>query len=219
MKKGIGHSKFKTVLNFFKKEFEIPSSWDYVPFYNVVKVNSKTSVSSNELKYVPMDAVNVDSPNIDYFETRKVDAVNNLLKFKQNDVLFARITPSTENGKTAFVEKFSGVGCASTELTVLRPGAKVFPFYLYYYVKSHRVRQFAISQMLGTTNRQRVPEYVFKKDLKFDLPSLPEQKQIVKILSNLDSLIQKQKQIKLNFKNHKKWLMQNLLTGKIRVKF
>jgi len=219
MKKGIGHSKFKTVVNFFKKEFEIPSSWDYVPFSSVVKVNPTTSGTSKKINHVPMDAVNVDSPDLDYFETRPVEEVEHLQKFKQNDVLFARITPSTENGKTALIGELSGVGYASSELTVLRPGSRVIPSYLYYYVKSHKVRQFAISQMLGTTGRQRVPDYVFKKDLKFDLPSVPEQKQIVKIISNIDSLIQNQKQIKLTFENCMKGLMQKLLTGKLRIKF
>ena len=41
--------------------------------------------------------------------------------------------------------------------------------------------------MLGTTGRQRVPDYVFKKDLNFELPSLDEQQKIASILSNIDA--------------------------------
>lgn len=154
-----------------------------------MKVNPITKIVSKTAPYVPMDAVDTDNPHVNYLEERNVDENSNLFKFQTNDVLFARITPSTENGKTALMENFSRKGIASSELTVLRPTEKVEPRYLYYYVKSHRIRQFAISQMMGTTNRQRVPDYVFKKDLNFELPPIDKQQKIVSILSNVDNLI------------------------------
>jgi type I restriction enzyme S subunit len=49
-------------------------------------------------------------------------------------------------------------------------------------------------------------------------PSLPEQKQIASILSNVDTQIQKEKLHKSNLERLKKGLMQKLLTGQIRVK-
>jgi len=216
--KGIGHTNFQNVKDFFKKQFKISKKWDYPKFSSVVKVNPDTRVNSELASYVPMDAVNTDSMKVDYFEKRRVRDHNGLPRFLENDVLFARITPSTENGKTALMENFKGVGIASSELTVLRPGPKVLPRYLFYYVKSHRIRQFAISQMLGTTNRQRVPEYVFEKDLNFELPPIKEQKKIVSILSNIDSQIEQKKKIHSKFVQLKRGQMQKLLTGKIRVK-
>ena len=164
-----------------------------------------------------MDAVNTDSRKVDYLEKRKVKDFEGLPRFIENDVLFARITPSTENGKTALMEDFQNVGIASSELTILRPGPEVLPRYLFYYVKSYKVRQFAISQMLGTTNRQRVPEIVFEKDLNFVLPSIPEQQKIVSILSNVDSQIESLESKKSQLQKTKRGLMQKLLTGKIRV--
>lgn len=205
-------SKYKLVENFFKKKFEIPETWEYVLFSSVVQVNPITKVDSKKASYVPMDAVNTNNPHVDYFEERKVEDNTNLPAFQENDVLFARITPSTENGKTAIMEKFTGKGIASTELTVLRSSSKIIPYFLYYYVKSHPVRQFAISQMIGTTNRQRVPDYVFKKDLFIALPKLNEQKKIVSILSNVDNTIQNTNQIKEQTQLLKKGLMHKLLT-------
>jgi len=215
--KGIGHTNFQNVKDFFKKQFKISKKWDYPKFSSVVKVNPGTKVNSEFASYVPMDAVNTDSMKVDYFEKRRVRDHNGLPRFLENDVLFARITPSTENGKTALMENFKGVGIASSELTVLRPGPKVLPRYLFYYVKSHRIRQFAISQMLGTTNRQRVPEYVFEKDLNFELPPIKEQKKIVSILSNIDSQITEKKKIHSKLIQLKRGQMQKLLTGQIRV--
>ena len=56
------------------------------------------------------------------------------------------------------------------------------------------------------------------RGLKIPLPPLPEQKKIAEILSLQDKEIELLKK-KLNLlKEQKKGLMQNLLTGKIRVK-
>lgn len=49
------------------------------------------------------------------------------------------------------------------------------------------------------------------------LPPLPEQHQISEILSSLDSKIQTEKSYKEKLKIIKKGLMQDLLTGKVRV--
>jgi len=215
--RGIRHTKFKKVKDFFKREFEIPEEWDYPKFSTVVKINPNTKVTSLKIKYVPMDAIDTENSQIKYFEDRDFESNSNLPKFQENDVLFARITPSTENGKTALVENFKGVGIASSELTVLRPGPKVIPRYLFYFVKSYRIRQFAISQMMGTTNRQRVPDYVFKKDLNFELPLLDEQEKITRIIFEIDFKTQKQQEYKSKLEALKKGLMQKLLTGQIRV--
>jgi len=202
----------KLVQDFFKRKIEIPTDWDYPKFSKVVKVNPPTKLTTKSSKYVPMDAVDTEKPHVNYFEERLVKENSNLPKFQQNDILFARITPSTENGKTAIIENFTGQGIASSELTVLRPIEKIIPRYLYYYVKSYRIRQFAISQMMGTTGRQRVPDYVFKKDLNFELPSLKEQQKIVSILSNVDNLIDLYDKVIETSKKLKTGLMQKLLT-------
>ena len=215
--KGIGHKKFKKVKWLFGKEIEIPKDWDYPKFHEVVKTNPVTKIDGKNIPYIPMDSVDVEKTHFRYFEERKLSDNPSLPKFQENDVLFARITPSTENGKTCIIENFNHKGIASSELTILRSSNKVLPKYLYYYVKRYKIRQFAISQMLGTTGRQRVPDYVFKKDLNFELPSLDEQQKIASILSNIDVQIQAQTQYKEKLERLKKSLMQKLLTGEVRV--
>ena len=216
--KGIGHKKFKKVKNFFKKEILIPYDWEYPKFSQIIQINPSTKITEKKVPYIPMDAVDVENPHVNYYEERDLDSHASLSKFQENDVLFARITPSTENGKTCIIENFSRKGIVSSELTVLRPSEKVVPRYLYYYVKNHRIRQFAISQMMGTTGRQRVPDKVFKKDLSFELPPKSEQQKIASILNTVDSKIDELEQTKSNREFLKKGLMQKLLTGQIRVK-
>jgi len=203
---------YKLVTNFFRHSIEIPTDWEYPKFHEVVKTNPLTKITEKNVPYIPMDAVHVSKPHFDYTEERIFSEHSGLPKFQENDVLFARITPSTENGKTCIIENFSKKGIASSELTVLRPTKSVFPKYLYYYVKNHRLRQFAISQMMGSTGRQRVPDYVFKKDLSFELPSLQEQQKISSILSNVDNLISSYDKVIAHTKHLKQGLTKHLLT-------
>ena len=202
---------YKLVKTSFGKYEEIPEEWEYPKFNEVVKTNPSTKIEDKTVPYIPMDSVDTKKPSFNYTEERLLSENNSLNKFQDNDVLFARITPSTENGKTSFVENFRKKGIVSSELTVLRPSEKVFPKYLYYYIKSDMIRQFAISQMTGTTGRQRVPDSVFKEVLHFALPPLPEQKQITSILSNVDDTLQKTNQIIEQTQRLKKGLMQKLL--------
>ena len=55
------------------------------------------------------------------------------------------------------------------------------------------------------------------KQLRVPIPPLEEQKKIISILSSLDNKIQIEKSYKEKLKNLKKGLMQDLLTGKVRV--
>ena len=203
---------YKSVSNFFRNEIQIPEDWDYPKFHQIVKTNPYTKIEEKRVPYIPMDAVDTEKPHFNYSEERELSDNPSLSKFQNNDTLFARITPSTENGKTCIVENFEHRGIVSSELTVLRTTEQIIPKYLYYYVKSHRIRQFAISQMLGTTGRQRVPDYVFKKDLNIELPPLQEQQKIANILSNVDNLIESTGKVITHSKKVKTGLMQKLLT-------
>ncbi len=56
------------------------------------------------------------------------------------------------------------------------------------------------------------------KDIKIPLPPLPEQKRIAQILSQIDHTIEKETAYKEKLQHIKKGLMEDLLTGKVRVK-
>jgi type I restriction enzyme S subunit len=81
------------------------------------------------------------------------------MRFMDGDTLVARITPCLENGKTCFVD-FLGpgkVGWGSTEYIVLRPKPPLPPEYAYFLARTEEFRAFAISNMTGTSGRQRFP--------------------------------------------------------------
>ncbi|MCA9107542.1 MAG: hypothetical protein KDA83_19150, partial [Planctomycetales bacterium] len=70
-----------------------------------------------------------------------------------------RITPCLENGKTAFVDflEDEDIGWGSTEYIVLRPRSPLPLEFGYYLARSDELRLHAITNMTGSSGRQRVP--------------------------------------------------------------
>ena len=118
-------------------------------------------------------------------------------RFRNNDILFARITPCTENGKLALVDflEEEETGYGSTEFIVLR-GNKVQPLYLYHLCRMLKLRHYAIDRMIGTSGRKRVPKEVFD-EIKIPLHSTEKQ---TKIVSALEAIEEQKSNIKNSIK-------------------
>mgnify|MGYP001771019538 CR=1 FL=1 len=115
-------------------------------------------------------------------------------KFQNGDVLFAKITPCVQNRKSALVNGLPGnFACGSSEFYVLRPGKRVMPEYLFYFIRQDPVIHAAVESFTGTSGRQRVPR-TFWDRLEIPLPPLPVQQRIVQILQKADEIRQKRKQ-------------------------
>ncbi|MBT2715421.1 restriction endonuclease subunit S [Bacillus sp. ISL-57] len=188
--------------------------WNTYQFSEVCNVNPNYKFERNkEYSYVEMAAVSQSSPKLKYIQ-KKEHTGQGGSKFRNGDVLFARITPCTQNGKTAHVTDLeTEYGFGSTELIVLSPKEEMLlDKYLYYFVKDNKVRNRAIARMVGTTGRQRVPNEFFKEELEIDLPSIQEQQKIASILSSVDEAIEKTEVIIEQTEEVKKGLMQQLLT-------
>ena len=80
--------------------------------------------------------------------------------FKEDDVLFAKITPCMENGKGALaVGLTNGIGYGSTEFHVLRPKRDVaIGKWLYYLTAWPVFRANAAVHMTGSAGQKRVPK-------------------------------------------------------------
>ena len=117
-------------------------------------------------------------------------------KFRNGDILLAKITPCLENGKTAFVNclQEDEIGFGSTEFIVLRAKENIDERFLYYLSISPEFRKQAISLMEGTSGRKRVNENALKIS-DFLIPDFEEQKKIANILSAIDDKISLNNQI------------------------
>ena len=195
----------------------VPSRWKLVDGSEVYDVNPSYTPDEKEITYIEMDALDTELPFPKYTKRRKAVDYSGKL-FREGDTLFARITPCTENGKTAFVNGMeTDVGIGSTEYAVLSPHReRIHPLYLYYVAKSHPIRNYAISRMRGSTGRQRVPFDVFRQELDISLPPLTEQKKITSILYNLDLYIENSDAIMLQTERLKRGVAQDLFHTGLR---
>lgn len=119
-------------------------------------------------------------------------------RFENGDTLFARITPSLENGKIAQVKGLKSPAFGSTEFYVFRGKEGVSDNdFIYYLSKTDWFRQNAINSYVGASGRQRADAKFIGKT-KLRIPPLPTQKKIAQILSAYDDLIENNlKRIKL----------------------
>lgn len=162
---------------------ELPVGWVKVTFDDVVDVNPRKSVDLSPediVTFVPMAAVDEVSGTIANPIERPLKDVNRgFTQFAENDVIFAKITPSMENGKSAVSSGLAnGIGFGSTEFHVFRSRGAVSPTYLWRFVRQQAFRSNAQQVMSGAVGQQRVPaEYL--KTHALPLPPLPEQERII----------------------------------------
>ena len=140
---------------------EIPRGWFVRTTPDCIEVNPARALKKGTVaQYLDMANVPTNSARVQNVVPREFTSGS---KFMNGDTLLARITPCLENGKTAFVDFLNGdeVGWGSTEFIVLRPKNGLPEPFAYFLCRHPDFRAFAISQMAGTSGRQRVPNDCF----------------------------------------------------------
>lgn len=140
----------------------VPEGWErkYVP--EVIDINPTEKVQKGTaIRYVPMAGLSTTDMTIDLTES-EVRTTSTSVRYRNGDVLLARITPCLENGKTGFVNFLAAdeIACGSTEFIVLR-GRLVSPYFTYCLARTHAFRETAIKSMIGSSGRQRVQPVCF----------------------------------------------------------
>ncbi|MEK5325582.1 restriction endonuclease subunit S [Aeribacillus sp. FSL M8-0254] len=139
------------------------------------------------VSFIPMANVS-ENGEIDLSETRNLGEVyKGFTYFKENDVLFAKITPCMENGKGAIAKNLTNeVGFGSTEFHVLRPKEGITSEWLYYLTTLPKFRQQAEKNMTGSAGQKRVPKQFFDK-YKVNKPTIESQEEFKKIILKINS--------------------------------
>jgi type I restriction enzyme S subunit len=145
---------------------------------------------ADEVSFVPMAAVSELSCAVETLSTKRFAEVRKgYTPFQNNDVLFAKITPCMENGKTAIARDLvGGYGFGSTEFHVLRAKDGVLPEWLHFFVRQASFRNEAKRNFTGTGGQQRVPT-TFVANTLIPLPPLPEQRRIVDLLTRAEGIV------------------------------
>ena len=137
----------------------VPTGWKVRPASDLFQVNPRIRSAQSVFPKVTMADVDerISAVLPSAVATRIAGS-----KFQRDDILFARITPCLENGKTALVKFLEPgeVAVGSTEFIVLR-GTTVGPAFVYCAARSERIREHAIKSMSGSSGRQRVATSCF----------------------------------------------------------
>lgn len=223
--KGIGHTKFK------KTEIgEIPEEWDV----NTLEYYLKEGVIESHLdgnhgaKYprpsefvksgVPYISANslflggVDFSKAKYLTPERAETITKGIA-KSGDILLAH---NATVGPIALLDTDFPKVILSTSLTYYRcNSSKIFNKYLKYYMESILFQK-QLESIMKQTTRNQVPITTQRK-LYFCLPPLSEQQKIGEILFFVDSQLSQNQTYLSHLQELKTGLMQDLLTGKVRV--
>lgn len=150
-----------------------------------VSINPRIDVSKLDpgapVSFVPMDAVEDQATGgFVCLERALTEVQKGYTPFGEGDILWAKITPCMENGKTCIATGLiNGVGFGSTEFHVLRArDSRLSQAFLWEFLGLDSLRKAAPFAFTGSAGHQRVPDS-FLADLPFPLLSPGDQKQLV----------------------------------------
>ena len=215
--KGIEHSEFKQ-----SELGEIPGEWNihiYGSITQRITVGIATSTSKHYVKNgIPMIRnQNIKNNKIIFndllYISSEFDEKNKSKRLKENDIITVR---TGYPGQSAVVPKELENAQSFTTLISTPNKDIINSEYLSYYINSP-IGMEQLKNMSAGGAQQNLNAASLRK-LKVVVPSLREQQQIAEILSSVDEDIEGYEEEKVKYEELKKGLMQQLLTGKTRVK-
>ncbi|MFC7061038.1 restriction endonuclease subunit S [Halobacillus seohaensis] len=213
--KGIGHTKFqKTSIG------EIPEEWRIEELQNITDVRDGTHDSPKYMDDgIPLITSKnlkpngIDFSNVNYISTQDHAQIEKRSGVEEGDILFGMIGTI---GNPVVVKKEFDFSIKNVALVKFdREKQVISNYFIYYLLQSSLV----LSQLSKGTNGgvQKFIALGTIRKLMIPTPSKEEQEEIVKILFSVDEKINVEKYRFQKLEILKKSLMQQLLTGKVRV--
>ena len=166
-----------------------------------------------------MEAVSEHSGAIENAEDVPVEEVSKgYTAFEEGDVIWAKITPCMQNGKSAVARGLrNGVGFGSTEFHVVRAiePDQVLPEYLWVLLRLQAVRLAAVRYFTGSAGQQRAPAD-FLEGLVIPVPNPEAQRIIVAgVLEKRAAVASERKAIDAFREAMLREIEHDILTGKL----
>lgn len=155
--------------NFIRVGFTDTQNYSAIQVAELIEFNPKHRILDGQYTSVDMQALPTSGPVVASW-TRKEKSGGS--RFQNNDTLLGRITPCLQNRKTGFVDFLNDeeIGIGSTEFIVMRSRSGIPQSVAYFLAINEDFRKFAISQMTGTSGRQRVAASDLERYEIADLP-------------------------------------------------
>lgn len=183
-----------------------------------VEINPKTSRAGlqdkSDVSFVPMTAVTEKTNQVVYELKPYSEVKTGFTIFKKNDLLWAKITPCMQNGKSFVASDMpTDIGFGSTEFHVLRAKnpKRVYMPYLWVIFSNEHILEAAQGMFGGSAGQQRVPDTFLKK---FPIVLPPYEVQ-VKLADQVFEALEKAKKLRAkaeyDWQNARKQLEKELL--------
>jgi len=195
----------------------IPEEWEVVRLGEVGEIITGSTPPTENSEYYGDEYLFIspeDIQNKKYIEntTKKLTKLGMNIQRKISPMSICVVCIGSTIGKIA-ITKYE---CSTNQqINTIIPNLKLYdPEALYYFINFHIQSPLKIEAGL-----QAVPivkKSAFSK-IPLPLPPLPEQQRIAEILTQTDQTIEKEQQYKEKLQKIKQGLMQDLLTGKVRV--
>lgn len=215
--KGIGHSEFKQY-----EMGEIPVEWN-IHIYGSITQRITVGIATSTTKHYVKNGIpmirnqNIKNNKIIFndllYISSEFDEKNKSKRLKENDIITVR---TGYPGQSAVVPKELENAQSFTTLISTPNKDIINSEYLSYYINSP-IGMEQLKNMSAGGAQQNLNAASLRK-LKVILPSLKEQQEIAEIISSVDEDIEGYEEEKSKYEELKKGLMQQLLTGKTRVK-
>ena len=188
------------------------------PLGAYVAINPQVDVSEMDnqemVGFIPMSAVSDGATGEYEFEDRPLEEVRKgYTPFLNGDILWAKITPCMQNGKSCIVENLpNGVGFGSTEFHVLRvKDRKISKEFLLEFISQKTLRRVATYAFTGSAGQQRVPAE-FLESLPFPkVPKSYQEELVKKIKAARTQAANLHSEAESGWQDAKRWFQEQLL--------
>ena len=201
------------------KKVLIPTDWNVRRIEDFTKIDPET-INENEFGSIEIEYVDIGSIT-DYKikETQTIPLEERPSRaqkiLRKNDVIISTVRPYLKSFSIIENEVENLVG--STGFAVIRTTNSFDSKWIFYFSQTYHFLTYLTRLMQGNNYPAVTSPTVANALIPY--PNNPKEKEkIVSFLSNLDLLIQQEKQYKEKLEKIKRGLMQQLLTGKTRVK-
>jgi len=203
---------------------QLPKGWVWTRLGEVSEINpkfNKEGLSSDaEVTFLPMKCVDELTGRVDLSITKKLsEVIKGYTSFVEGDLLFAKITPCMENGKTAIAYGLkNGIGFGSTEFHIIRLHEILPRKFFFFFLIQERLRKDAQRNMTGSAGQLRVPVN-YMNQIAIPISPLPEQHRIVakieELFTRLDAGVEALKRIKVQLKRYRQAVLKYAFEGKL----
>ncbi|UKB82609.1 restriction endonuclease subunit S [Chryseobacterium sp. MEBOG06] len=176
---------------------------------DVVEINPTTSFlkfdTETETAFIPMVNISDIEGKVIKYNKGYVGKSKGYTKFIDGDLLWARITPCMENGKSAIVNNMpNNIGYGSTEYHIIRSNDETFLEYIHFLLRLNLVLQDAKLHFTGSAGQQRVPKS-YLENLEIPIPPSNIQETIVKTIIKLKEDIKSYRSLESSLRKDALW--------------